>query len=378
MNFNIFNIIIISGVIQGFLFTAVVLSSKKYRAKSTLFLALLIFTYSLGNLQYMLPDIGAMPMLEMYKYVYLPLATIIPVLIYLYVVKFLFPERRIKGKLWLYLPFLISMVVTIVYRLLFTVSNNHEALFPSYGRFVRAVEIFSVLFSLALVSMAIKKVHSSEKDQKQIRVSEIRTDLTWLKITLFVIWIFTIVWAYLTYLNMFVAGSSPNFYWLWIAIAVTIYWLGHVGIYKYGILVERQNIKDHLEKTSLYQKPTKNQESTANGNSKHLGKLIHLLERDKAYLNPNLTLEIVAEHLQLSPSYVSRIIHEQMHTSFAEYVNSFRIKEVKNYLKNPEFSKYTITSIGLEAGFNSKSSFYDVFKKSTGKTPMAYKKEHLN
>ena len=63
-----------------------------------------------------------------------------------------------------------------------------------------------------------------------------------------------------------------------------------------------------------------------------------------------------------------------MNTSFPDYLNSYRIEEAKSYLKNPEFSKYTIVSIGLEAGFNSKSSFYSVFKKATGQTPATFKK----
>ena len=67
-----------------------------------------------------------------------------------------------------------------------------------------------------------------------------------------------------------------------------------------------------------------------------------------------------------------------MDTSFTNYVHSFRIKEAKTYLSNPEFSSYTMVSIGLEAGFNSRSAFFDVFKKETGKTPLQYKKDQLN
>ena len=82
MDFNVYNILIIAGIIQGFIFTGVVLFNKKYHAKSTYFLVALIFVYSIGNLMYILPDIGVMPLLTMYAYYFLPLASIIPVIIY--------------------------------------------------------------------------------------------------------------------------------------------------------------------------------------------------------------------------------------------------------------------------------------------------------
>ena len=99
---------------------------------------------------------------------------------------------------------------------------------------------------------------------------------------------------------------------------------------------------------------------------------------EKLYLDSNLSLEKVAENLQLSPSYLSRIINSELNTSFPDYLNSLRVNEAKKYLINPEFSNYTIVAIGLEAGFNSRSSFYNVFKKVTGKTPMAFQKENIS
>ena len=50
-----------------------------------------------------------------------------------------------------------------------------------------------------------------------------------------------------------------------------------------------------------------------------------------------------------------------------------RIQQSKKLLIDEKYANYTIVSIGLESGFNSKSTFYNVFKKHVGCTPLAYK-----
>ena len=154
-----------------------------------------------------------------------------------------------------------------------------------------------------------------------------------------------------------------------IGIAATIYWLGHIGVYKFGLLAERKKIRDYQEVRKSY--------NTFNGTStnSHIKKLEKILLTDKLFLNHSISLDVLADKLKLSPSYLSKVIKKELNISFTDYLNNLRIKEAVSYLNNPEFENYTITAIGLEAGFNSKSAFYDVFKKVTGKTPLAYKKE---
>jgi AraC-like DNA-binding protein len=55
-------------------------------------------------------------------------------------------------------------------------------------------------------------------------------------------------------------------------------------------------------------------------------------------------------------------------------VNTYRVEYVIDLMKNDEMRNYTLLSIGFEAGFNSKSSFFRIFKKLTGKTPSEYMK----
>lgn len=381
MGFNIYNILIIAGVIQGFIFTAVVLFNKKYHAKSTYFLVALIFCYSVGNLMYILPDIGTIPLLNMYAYIYLPLAAIDAPILYYYVVLFLNPSKKISLlEKMLFLPFITFLIITLYFRLkVYLELDVIDPINPSYRFMLLFVEMFSVVFSILLLSISIHKIIVFEKKNKMYDKVIVQPDINWLKLTLSIILIFTLLWGYLTIRNIFYTSGETVYYSLWLGMAALIYWLGHIGVYKYGIISERNKIRQYLEKNNLFNNSgTSTKSSVSKYKNEHISALENLLIHEKIYLNSNLTLEKVAEHMQLSPSYLSRIIHSELNTSFPDFLNSLRVDEAKIYLSNPEFSSYTIVAIGLEAGFNSRSSFYNVFKKVTGKTPMAFQKENLS
>ena len=60
-----------------------------------------------------------------------------------------------------------------------------------------------------------------------------------------------------------------------------------------------------------------------------------------------------------------------------DFVNGYRVDEVKSRLKDPKNSQYTILSIAYDSGFNSKSSFNIIFKKFTGLTPSQFVKHSM-
>ena len=90
-------------------------------------------------------------------------------------------------------------------------------------------------------------------------------------------------------------------------------------------------------------------------------------------MNPELNLESLSKILEIKQSLISQSIKSNTNFNFNEYINSFRIHDIKFMLNNPEYSNYTIVAIGLEAGFNSKASFYRAFKKHTGLSPAEFK-----
>ncbi len=105
-------------------------------------------------------------------------------------------------------------------------------------------------------------------------------------------------------------------------------------------------------------------------------RFVHWLETQKAFLDPNLSLQTSSEHLNISVGYLSQIINTLGGVNFSEFINVYRINEAKRLLLNRQFANYTIAAIGLEAGFNSKSAFYTAFKKHTGETPSEYRQRY--
>ena len=99
-------------------------------------------------------------------------------------------------------------------------------------------------------------------------------------------------------------------------------------------------------------------------------KLQDYVKNHEPYKEPELTLGILSERLDIPTHYLSQVINEKLGTNFLEYINRHRTEYAKSLLVDPDMSHYTIMSIAYDSGFNSKSTFYTAFKKYTG--PVSY------
>jgi len=370
MGFNFYNSLILAGVIQGFVFGIVVSFSEKYKAKSTLFLVALIVSYSMGNLQYLLPDIGVMTLQKMYSFVYLPLASVMAPISYFYVLTFLEPDRKSsKLEFAMFIPFLIFLTLVLVFRVILIFVGVNDSIYATFKTIINIHEVFSVGFTVVILATVIHTLFNHGKVSKNFNIEVILPQLNWLKLTMIFIFFLTLLWAYLTYINLVYPERYISYYSLWLGLAASIYWLGHIGIYKFGVNEDRKKIRKYAIEQMIPILSVKSK-------NEHIKAFEQLLTSEKVYLDSKLSLENVAEKLGISPSYLSRTLNAELGTSYSDYINAFRVEAAKNFLENPQFSNYTIISIGLEAGFNSKSAFFDVFKKATGKTPSEYKKEN--
>ncbi|MBN1196083.1 MAG: helix-turn-helix domain-containing protein [Candidatus Aminicenantes bacterium] len=112
---------------------------------------------------------------------------------------------------------------------------------------------------------------------------------------------------------------------------------------------------------------------TADVAEKKLTDLLLLMDKEKPFLEANLTLVKLARSMNIHANYLSRIINERRNQSFNDFVNQYRIEEACRRLTDPRWKNMTILQIAYETGFYSKSVFNTAFKKFTGQTPSQYR-----
>ncbi len=99
-----------------------------------------------------------------------------------------------------------------------------------------------------------------------------------------------------------------------------------------------------------------------------------LMETEKSYLDPNLTLKSIADRLSTNTKYLSQAVNHHTGTNFQHFINAYRIDEVKDKISSAAYRNLTLYGIALQCGFKNKSTFYKVFKEITGITPRDYLK----
>ncbi|MEM7371354.1 MAG: AraC family transcriptional regulator [Bacteroidota bacterium] len=109
--------------------------------------------------------------------------------------------------------------------------------------------------------------------------------------------------------------------------------------------------------------------------SVYLAGLLKHMDQQQPYLNQELTLNELANQLNMNAKYLSQIINEKQDQNFMDFINGYRIKQSQYLLTNSAYQYFTILAIAQESGFRSKSAFYNAFKKVTGMTPTTYKQQ---
>ncbi|MEL7123737.1 MAG: helix-turn-helix transcriptional regulator [Bacteroidota bacterium] len=213
--------------------------------------------------------------------------------------------------------------------------------------------LLSILLYLLWASYQIYKYRTQAKNRNNINW------LWYLNLVMIGAWFFQVVALGLHYFKL---NPFPQSDYM-----VVLGWV--IGVYAIGYIQWFESPEIKLPE-SKYAKSglTKKQKSIFRK------QLLKALTEEKKYKDPELNLNKLAQHLQISPHHLSEVINDEFELSYYDLINQYRIQEAQSILINPDFQHLTILAISLEAGFNSKSAFNRVFKKLSGKTPSEFRK----
>ncbi len=102
--------------------------------------------------------------------------------------------------------------------------------------------------------------------------------------------------------------------------------------------------------------------------------LLSVMDQDRPWQNSELTLADLARRLSTTPHKLSEVLNSQLSQTFYDFVNGYRVRYVQRRIESEDAKNLKLLSLALDAGFASKSTFNDVFKKHTGKTPSDYRR----
>ncbi|MCP3901974.1 MAG: AraC family transcriptional regulator [Desulfobacteraceae bacterium] len=104
-------------------------------------------------------------------------------------------------------------------------------------------------------------------------------------------------------------------------------------------------------------------------------KINQLIQEEEIFTDENLTLDSMAEKLNISRHQLSELLNKKLGENFSSFIKKYRIKKAKQLLI--EYPDMNILNIAFDVGFKSKSTFNDAFSKLERTTPAQFRKQKL-
>lgn len=377
LDFSVYNFIILLGGIQGIILSLVLFFSAKEERKANKFLSLLVFIMSLLNLDLFADDAN------LYTFYKLPFS--VPFLhlgvgpsLYFYTICLINPAYKLSKKdLLHFLPVIIEC-----FYYLSTVLWMTRAGLEFHYWWIDPVESYSSMLALVayiFMSNRTLKFHQLKKIEKTDDIlGKQLTLLRWFLLSMIIILVLWFsLYVYYDYRFKFMNYTSPGsdleeFFPVLLALTLVIYIIGFSSYFRR----EARPMKAEVESRAGTENPFnhKNPEEL----SKYIDRIMTVMHQEKLYLNPDLSLTILSKHLELNPKYLSYILNSEMNSKFYDFVNEFRVEEVKKRLLDAEYKNLTIIAIAFDSGFNSKAAFNRIFKNFTNMSPKKYKDIHFS
>jgi len=296
-------------------------------------------------------------------------------LLYLYITSLCYKDFSLQKKDGFhFIPF-VCIIVLSIFRVQTQPSPSaseytllENILISHYWKIFWTTNFVQIFFYIMAM---LRTVHEYRTKLKNLYSSLERINLQWLVSLLAVIilhWIFVVSRGTLSLLNANV-GNLTSIIDLF---SITIFLVFTTILVLKGL--QQLNVFSGIEGKPKYA----NSKLPESDIQRYMQKITHYMQTQKPYLTPSLTIDDLSKELSIPSWQLSQVINTSFHQNFFHFINNYRIEEAKHLMTEPSNNKTTILEILYEVGFNSKSTFNDVFKKHTGMTPSEFKKSIQN
>lgn len=300
---------------------------------------------------------------------------------FVYVLVMINKTGRFKPEYWLHGLPLIFFSLYFMFDFYFLPADEKLAYYEMQSSnpktAVMVMELLNVFLGPAYVIWSLLMLRKHRKNITDNFSYTEQINLNWLKYVLGglgFVWITVVLASALGNFPVFTENLAGHV--IYSSATIAVFFLGFFGIKQQAIYfhVPVNERKKNIVKiqSAKNRKRYKHSGLKKTDSEEYLKKLLDYMENEKPYLDTKLGLKELAENLDISLHHLSQVINEQLGKNFFEFVNEYRVAEVKSLLKNPKYKRYTLLAIAYDSGFNSKSSFNSVFKKITGFTPSKY------
>ena len=375
---NYLDILLISGIIHCVIIAALLLWTGQKGWESRL-LSLAIFLFGLHQTWNILYDLNFN---QVYPFLFkIPFSYNLAIgpLLFFYVQGITNIRFTWHLKDWIhFLPVLIAFVVQLVIHN-FTPINSQDYKSPIYVFFVAGELLLTILSIAFYLQKAIRLV--AQHDQwvlgnysytKGVRLEWLQKIIVRYRLLWFLMFPYAILYLLAFGDQLWYSIDNDWFFKvLTLLLIVLTYGTSITGILAYRKMAEMELIpavaqpveKSKTEETELV---------SAQELAKLEATLRQAMQEDLLFLQEKLTLQKLSEHTKLRRNVISYVLNQGIGQNFYQFVNEYRVNEVKRKLTDASYANYTLMGIALESGFGSKASFNRAFKTHTGLSPRAY------
>jgi AraC-like DNA-binding protein/uncharacterized membrane protein (UPF0136 family) len=365
---NGFDFLMISGVILGIIFIVATQFSKNGRDKSIIYLNLVVLFLMLNNLQALTIETVFSNANFLIQRLQIPWYVLIFPSFYTFLIYYLKIERKKSSFVYVSISlFILEIAIRIVIFPYFLHNENNFFI----AEYAQIEEIINASYSIFLFIKAIIILFNYSDLYQQVLAFD---NVKWLKNFMFFGSFVILMWICAILLNLDKTLNPQVFiyYPLRLSSTALLYWISYQGFYNYSLMVERIQLRKEIEAEE------KTINSASNGKESEENKfqiIKNYIKKNKRFLDPTFSLDRLSSEMGISTSKLSHLINQESGYNFPDYINLLRVEKAKKYLIKSDYSSYTIVAIGLECGFNSKSTFYSAFKKFTNVTPSEFKEQ---